>query len=75
MALIIINAKEISITFSIYKCGMLGNQTRHHFFNQGPFYRNLLGSHAEAVRTAHPGIKQTNLNISKQRIERERDWD
>jgi hypothetical protein len=29
---LMINAKEISITFSIYKCGMLGNQARDHFF-------------------------------------------
>ena len=56
---------------------MLGNQARDHL-NQGPFYRNLLGSLAEAFRTAHPGIKlqfKTYLNISKQRIERERAWD
>ena len=32
MTYIIINAKHISITFFIYKCGMLGNQARDHFF-------------------------------------------
>ena len=32
MTSLVINTKEISIIFSIYKCGVLGNQARDHFF-------------------------------------------